>query len=144
MTILNRFSAILRCCDSTFFFASGCGISGDSRPAILGKVGFTIRDSAPLSPDSSSVAIAAAAQDHFRATSLTVQPLFVWISFCSLLRFPFLLAFFSRDLGGYTRIRTLLWRGFPCYFLNQEGLEGQVCRSDIRGVFLVQTFSIFS
>ena len=36
MAILNRFSAILLYCDSTHFFASRCGISGDSRPA-LGK-----------------------------------------------------------------------------------------------------------
>ena len=41
-------------CDSTlllfaFIFASRCGISGDSRPAILGLVRFMIRDSMPLS-----------------------------------------------------------------------------------------------
>ena len=46
-------SAILLDCDSThvFFFASGCGMSGDSRPAILGIVQFAIRDSVPLSHD---------------------------------------------------------------------------------------------
>ena len=44
MAILNRFSAILLYCDSTRFFASRCGISGDSRPAILGIVRFAIRD----------------------------------------------------------------------------------------------------
>ena len=48
MAILNRFSAILLCCDSTHFFASRCGISGDSGPAILGIVRFAIRDSVPL------------------------------------------------------------------------------------------------
>ena len=31
MAILNRFSAILQYCDSTHFFTSLCGISGDSR-----------------------------------------------------------------------------------------------------------------
>ena len=49
MAILNRFAAILLYCDSTPFFASGCGILGDSRPAILGIVRFAIRDSVPLS-----------------------------------------------------------------------------------------------
>ena len=54
MAILNRFSAILLYyCDSTPFFASRCGISGDSRPAILGIVRFAIRDSVPPSPESS-------------------------------------------------------------------------------------------
>ena len=48
MAILNRFSAILLYCDSTHFFAFRCGISGDSRPAILGIVRFSIRDSVPL------------------------------------------------------------------------------------------------
>ena len=48
MAILNRFSAILLYCDSTHFFASRCGISGDSGPAILGIVRFAIRDSVPL------------------------------------------------------------------------------------------------
>ena len=42
------FPAILLCCDSTQFSASRCGISGDSRPAILGIVRFAIRDSVPL------------------------------------------------------------------------------------------------
>ena len=32
------------------FFASLCGIPGDSRPAILGIARFAIRDSVPLSP----------------------------------------------------------------------------------------------
>ena len=50
MAILNRFSAILLCCDSTHNFASRCGISGDSRPASLGIVRLAIRDSVPLSP----------------------------------------------------------------------------------------------
>ena len=36
------------------FFASRCGISGDSRPAILGIVRFVIRDSVPLSSGESS------------------------------------------------------------------------------------------
>ena len=49
MAILNQFSAILLYCASTHFFASGCGISGDSRPAIPGIVRFAIRDSVPLS-----------------------------------------------------------------------------------------------
>ena len=49
MAILNRFSATLLHCDSTQFFASRCGFSGDSRPAILGIVRFAIRDSVPLS-----------------------------------------------------------------------------------------------
>ena len=49
MATLNRFSAILLYCDSTRFFASRCGISGDSRPAILGIVRFTICDSVLLS-----------------------------------------------------------------------------------------------
>ena len=49
MAILNRFSAILLYCDSTHFSASRCGISGDSRPAILGIVRSAIRDSVPLS-----------------------------------------------------------------------------------------------
>ena len=40
MAILNRFSAILFYCDSTYFCASRCGISGDSRPAILGIMRF--------------------------------------------------------------------------------------------------------
>ena len=49
MAILNRLSRD----NSTFlrfdsFFASRCGISGDSRPAILGIVGFAIRTSVPL------------------------------------------------------------------------------------------------
>ena len=35
-------SAILLCCDSAPFFASRCGISGDSRPAILGIWRFAI------------------------------------------------------------------------------------------------------
>ena len=48
MAILNRFSAILLCCDSSHFFASRCGISGDSRPAILRIVRFAIRDSVLL------------------------------------------------------------------------------------------------
>ena len=48
MAILNRFSAILLYCDSTHYFASRCGISGDSGPAILGIVRFAIRDSVPL------------------------------------------------------------------------------------------------
>ena len=48
MAILNRFSAILLYCDSTRFSACRCGISGDSRPAILGIVRFAIRDSVPL------------------------------------------------------------------------------------------------
>ena len=48
MAVLNRFSAILLYCDSAPFFASRCGISGDSRPAILGIVRFAIRDSVPL------------------------------------------------------------------------------------------------
>ena len=48
MAILNRLSAILLCCDSTPFFASRCGISGDSMLAILGIVRFAIRDSVPL------------------------------------------------------------------------------------------------
>ena len=48
MAIPNRFSAILLSCDSTHFFASRCGISGDSRPAIPGIVRFAIRDSVPL------------------------------------------------------------------------------------------------
>ena len=38
-------------CDSTHVFAaSHCGISGDSRPAVLGIVRFAIRASVPLSP----------------------------------------------------------------------------------------------
>ena len=49
MAILNQFSAILLYFDSTHFFASRCGISGDSRPAILGIVRFAIRESGPLS-----------------------------------------------------------------------------------------------
>ena len=49
MAILNRFPAILLYCDSTHLFASRCGISGDSRPEILGIVRFAIRDSVPLS-----------------------------------------------------------------------------------------------
>ena len=49
MAILNRFSAILLYCGSTHFFASRCGISGDSRLAILGIVRFAIRDSVPPS-----------------------------------------------------------------------------------------------
>ena len=48
MAILNRFSAILLYCDSSHFFASRWGISGDSRPAILRIVRFAIRDSVPL------------------------------------------------------------------------------------------------
>ena len=48
MAILNRFSAILLYCDSTHIFASRWGISGDSKPAILGIVRFAIRDSVPL------------------------------------------------------------------------------------------------
>ena len=48
MAILNRSFAILLFCDSTPFFASRCGISGDSRPAIPGIVRFAIRDSVPL------------------------------------------------------------------------------------------------
>ena len=51
MAILNRCSAILLHCDSTHVFASRCGISGDSRPAILGIVRFAIRDSVPLSSE---------------------------------------------------------------------------------------------
>ena len=51
MAILNRFSAILLDCDSTLVFASRCGISGDSRPAILGIVRFVIHDSVPLSSE---------------------------------------------------------------------------------------------
>ena len=47
MAILNRFSAILLYCDSTHFFSSRCGMSGDSRPA-LGIMRFAIRDSVPL------------------------------------------------------------------------------------------------
>ena len=43
MAILNRFSALLFYCDSSHFFASG-----GSRPAILGIVGFAVRNSAPL------------------------------------------------------------------------------------------------
>ena len=49
MAILNRFSSILLHFDSTEMFACHCGILGDSRPAILGIVRFTIRDSVPLS-----------------------------------------------------------------------------------------------
>ena len=49
LAILNRFSAILLCCDSAHFFASRCGNSGDSKPAIPGIVRFAIRDSVPLS-----------------------------------------------------------------------------------------------
>ena len=49
IAIRNRFSAILLYCDSTLFFASHCGISGDSRPAILGIARFAIRDSVPPS-----------------------------------------------------------------------------------------------
>ena len=45
MAILNRFSVILLSCDATQVLASHCGISGDSRPAILGIVRFAIRDS---------------------------------------------------------------------------------------------------
>ena len=45
MAILNRFCAILLYCDSTYSFASRCGISGDSGPASLGIMRFTIRDS---------------------------------------------------------------------------------------------------
>ena len=48
MAILNKFSAILVYCDSTQFFACCCGMSGDSRPAILGIVRFAIRDSVLL------------------------------------------------------------------------------------------------
>ena len=48
MTILNRFSANLLYCDSNRFFAFCCGISGDSRPAILGIMRFAVRDSVPL------------------------------------------------------------------------------------------------
>ena len=48
LAILNRFSAILLCCDSAHFFASRCGNSGDSKPAIPGIVRFAIRDSVPL------------------------------------------------------------------------------------------------
>ena len=49
MAILNQFSAILLCCDSTQLSASRCGISVDSRPAMLGIVRFAIRDSVVLS-----------------------------------------------------------------------------------------------
>ena len=35
MAILNRFSAVLPYCDSTYFCASRCGNSGDFRLAIL-------------------------------------------------------------------------------------------------------------
>ena len=49
MAILNRFSAILLYCDSTHFLASRYGLSGDSRPAILGIMRFAVRDSVPLS-----------------------------------------------------------------------------------------------
>ena len=49
MAILNRFSAILLFCDPTHVFASSCGISDDSRPAIMGIMRFAIRDSVPLS-----------------------------------------------------------------------------------------------
>ena len=55
MAILNRFPAILLYCDSTRFFASRCGISGDSGPAILGIVRFATRDSVPLSSDLSGI-----------------------------------------------------------------------------------------
>ena len=48
MAILHRFSAVLLYCDSTHFFASRRGISGDSRPAILGIMPVAIRDSVPL------------------------------------------------------------------------------------------------
>ena len=52
MAIPNRFSAVLRYCDSTHIFASCCGISVDSRPAIenriLGIGRFAICDSVPL------------------------------------------------------------------------------------------------
>ena len=48
LAILNRFCAILLCCDSAHFFASRCGNSGDSKPAIPGIVRFAIRDSVPL------------------------------------------------------------------------------------------------
>ena len=47
MAIPNRFSAILLHCDSTHFFASRCGISGVSRPTILGIVQFAILDCMP-------------------------------------------------------------------------------------------------
>ena len=51
MAILNRFSVILLIllyCSLTLYLASRCGISGDSRPAILGIMRFAIRDSVPL------------------------------------------------------------------------------------------------
>ena len=48
MAILNRCSAILLYCDSTRFLNSRCGISGDSRLAILEIVRFEVRDSVPL------------------------------------------------------------------------------------------------
>ena len=49
MAILDRFSAILLSCNSTHYFASRCGNSGDSRPTILGIVRFAIRCAAKVS-----------------------------------------------------------------------------------------------
>ena len=46
-----RDSTVLRF--NSLFFASRRGISGDSRPAILGIVRFATRDSVSLSPESS-------------------------------------------------------------------------------------------
>ena len=40
MAILNRFSAILLCCDSTHFLGFSLRIPGDSRPGTLGIVRF--------------------------------------------------------------------------------------------------------